>query len=123
MHSQKIKHNAILSVLAAGLYLAIMLTFNNNQTIVEQHLSQENSFVNYVETQIGNQETPTSSISTIINLCKTPIKKHSEQKLEATANEINLTTNLVCQFEKAKQETSPLAFSSTDIIYPFNYFW
>ncbi len=101
----------------------IMLSFSSNCTTAEQQLPHEDAFIDYVETQIGNQETPTSSISTIINLCKTPIKKNSEQKSEATANEIKLTTILVCQFEKAKKETSPLAFSSTDIIYPFNYFW
>lgn len=123
MHSQKIKHNAILSVLAAGLYLAIMLTFNNNQTIVEQHLSQENSFVNYVETQIGNQEKPTNNICTIINLCKSPIKKLSNDDFSAKETEFQIRSSELAYFCRQNTEENFRHFSTTDIIFPFNYFW
>lgn len=123
MHSQKIKHNAILSVLAAGLYLAIMLTFNNNQTIVEQHLSQENSFVNYVETQIGNQEKPTNNICTIINLCKSQIKKLSNDDFSAKETEFQIKSSEIAYLCHQDDKENFRHFSTTDIIFPFNYFW
>lgn len=63
MQIQKQRICAVASVMAAVFYLVVMITFGNDCTIAEQKLSEENAIINYVETQIGNQELPINSIS------------------------------------------------------------
>ncbi len=114
---------AIGSIVAACFYLIVMLTFGSSCQIASQSLAQEDTIINYVESQIGNQETPNCNISSIISLCKAPIKKHNDEIQLTARNENNIKPGEFAVLIHPVQNSEKLVFSSTDIIYPFNYFW
>ena len=123
MQTQKQRIFTVGSTLMAILYIAIMTTLDNNCTIAKQKLSNENSFINYVETQIGNQELPTSSIGFLINVCKSPIKKYSNEDILTAVGANPKQATEFAYFAHPIRNTNTRIFSNTDIIYPFSYFW
>ena len=117
------KIHSIAPVLAACLYLTVMVTFGNNCAITEQKCSQENTYIDYVETQIGNQGLPANTIGSLINLCKSPIKKINNEDFSSQYIENQFKTTRYAYFIHPVREKNNRIFSNTDIIYPFNYFW
>ena len=111
------------SIVAALFYAIVMLTFNNNCSIAEKKLSQENTIVQYAENQISSQKDPSNTISEIVNLCKSPIKKLSNKLFTSP-----ISTTIIKPAELAIL-TRPVTdfawgiLSNITIIFPFNYFW
>ena len=122
MQIQKQRICAVASVMAAVFYLVVMITFGNDCTIAEQKLSEENAIINYVETQIGNQELPINSISSVISLCKSPIKTLSDDDF-LTIVENTRHVSEFAYFAHPIRNTNARIFANTDIIFPFNCFW
>lgn len=117
------KDIALCSLLAACFYVAIMLTFDRGCFVAEKTLSQENSIISYVDAQFSSQELPQNTISNIVNLCKTPIKKQNNEDkfLQRYITQHQFTT--FAYVERFVRNTLIRIFSNTDIIFPFNYFW
>ncbi len=117
------KIHSIAPVFAACLYLTVMVTFGNNCAITEQKCSLENTYIDYVETQIGNQELPVNTIGSLINLCKSPIKKINNEDFSSQYIDNQFKPTRYTYFIHPVREKNNRIFSNTDIIYPFNYFW
>lgn len=117
------KHIAICSFLAACFYVAIMLTFDSGCFVAEKSLSQENSIINYVEAQISSQDLPQNTISNLVNLCKSPIKKQTNDEKIFTRNSSQIQHTTFVYLAHSILNISAHIFSNTDIIFPFNYFW
>lgn len=117
------KHIAICSFLAACFYVAIMLSFDSGCFVAEKSLSQENSIINYVEAQISSQDLPQNTISNLINLCKSPIKKQSNEERYFTKNTTLVHHTTFAYLKHYFQNLTTRIFGNTDIIFPFNYFW
>ena len=122
MQIQKQRICAVTSVMAAVFYLVVMITFGNDCTIAEQKLSKENAIINYVEIQIGNQELPINSISSVISLCKSPIKTLSDEDFLAIVENTRHVSEFA-YFAHPIRNTNARIFANTDIIFPFNCFW
>ena len=117
------KIHSIGAVLAACFYLAIMVTYGNDCVVAEQKCSSENTYIDYVETQIGNQEIPTNTIASFITICKSPIKKITDDEFAPHCIESQIQPAEYAYFSHPVREKNTRIFSNTDIIYPFNYFW
>ena len=117
------KIHSIGAVLAACFYLAIMVTYGNDCVVAEQKCSSENTYIDYVETQIGNQEIPTNTIASFITICKSPIKKITDDEFAPHCIESQIQPAENAYFNHPVREKNTRIFSNTDIIYPFNSFW
>lgn len=117
------KHIAFCSFLADCLYVTIMITFDSNCFVAQQTLSQENSIVNYAEAQIGSQDLPQNTISNLINLCKSPIKKQTNDETFFIKNSTRTQHSAFIYLIHYFRDLSARIFGNTDIIFPFNYFW
>ncbi len=117
------KHIAFCSFLAACLYVTIMITFDSNCYVAQQTLSQGNSIVNYAETQISSQDLPQNTISNLVNICKSPIKKQTNEERYFTKNTSHIQHTLFAYLNHYSQDLTSRIFGNTDIIFPFNYFW
>ena len=85
------------SIVATVFYATVMLTFNNNCTIAEKTLSQENTIVQYAENQISNKKDTSNAISEIVNLCKSPIKKLSNKLFASPTSLIKIKPAEFCR--------------------------
>lgn len=111
------------SIVAALFYATVMLTFNDNCTIAEKTLSQGNSIVEYAENQISSQKNPSNTISDIVNLCKSPIKKLSNKLFASSTSIIKIKPAEFAVLIRPIKDFTWGLFSNIDIIFPFNYFW
>lgn len=111
------------SIVATVFYATVMLTFNNNCTIAEKTLSQENTIVQYAENQISSQKDTSNAISEIVNLCKSPIKKLSNKLFASPTSLIKIKPAEFAVLARPIKDFAWGVFSNIDIIFPFNYFW
>ena len=111
------------SIIAALFYATVMLTFNNNCSIAEKKLSQENTIVQYAENQISSQKDPSNTISEIVNLCKSPIKQLSDKLFTSPVSIISIQPAELAALAHPITDFAWGIFSNINIIFPFDYFW
>ncbi|MCR4801231.1 MAG: hypothetical protein K5860_12060 [Bacteroidales bacterium] len=114
--------HSIGAVLAACFYITIMVTFGNDCIVTERTYSSEKAYIDYVETQIGSQKIPSNTIASLINICKSPVKKIHDDNYSFRLAEIQVKPAEYAYFCHPIRQQNIRIFSNTDIIYPFNYF-
>lgn len=113
--------HSIGAVLAACFYITIMVMFGNDVS-TERTYSSKKAYIDYVETQIGSQKIPSNTIASLINICKSPVKKIHDDKYSFRLAEIQVKSAECAYFCHPIRQQNIQIFSNIDIIYPFNYF-
>ena len=108
--------HSIGAVLAACFYITIMVMFGNDCIVTERTYSSEKAYIDYVETQIGSQKIPSNTIASLINICKSPVKKIHDDNYSFRLAEIQVKPAEYAYFCHPIRQQN-IRFSQTPILF------